>query len=188
MKVRHLKQQFLWKWFPKQTHSWNKIEHLSFWSDSFCILFEDRGKYVDSKSYLLISKKFVHEVKVAERLTMKKKINPRKRHWISFCKGCIYLGNAATVFSALSTEFSPDRSTQQRLQHLAGLLMATWSFSSAAGRLGEPKLEGSKWQESLLATSGFFLRDLPPSHNFLSALKSVRSLSCQLSLARRRSS
>lgn len=37
-----------------------------------CSLFEDRGEYVDSKLHL-ISKKFIQEVKGAERVTRKKK-------------------------------------------------------------------------------------------------------------------
>ena len=41
--------------------------------------------------------------------------------------------------------------TQQRLQHLAGLLMATLSFSSAAGRLGEPKVGGKQMTGKLLS-------------------------------------
>lgn len=60
-----------------------------------CSLFEDRGEYADSKLHL-ISKKFIQEVKGAERVTRKKKKKKkrktwRKRHWTLHCKKCIDL-------------------------------------------------------------------------------------------------
>ena len=42
-----------------------------------CSLFEDRGEYVDSKLHLS-SKKFIQEVKVAERFNKKGKKKERK--------------------------------------------------------------------------------------------------------------
>ena len=43
-----------------------------------CSLFEDRGEYVDSKLHLS-SKKFIQEVKVAERFNKKGKKKEKKR-------------------------------------------------------------------------------------------------------------
>ena len=43
-----------------------------------CSLFEDRGEYVDSKLHLS-SKKFIQEVKVAERVTGKEKKRKEKK-------------------------------------------------------------------------------------------------------------
>lgn len=79
-----------------------------------CSLFEDRGEYVDSKLHL-ISKKFIQEVKGAERVTRKKKKKKKENlkektlnftlqevHWFGQCRLCFFI---------LSTGLLPDLST-----------------------------------------------------------------------------
>lgn len=78
-----------------------------------CSLFEDRGEYVDSKLHL-ISKKFIQEVKGAERVTRKKK----KKGKLEGKDTELYIARSALIwampplfFFILSTGLLPDLST-----------------------------------------------------------------------------
>lgn len=96
-----------------------------------CSLFEDRGEYVDSKLHLS-SKKFIQEVKVAERVTGKEKKKKKEKKktsrkdtelhfarstliWtmppLSFCS--IYRTFARSVYSLLLLIFSSATITSQ---------------------------------------------------------------------------
>lgn len=85
-----------------------------------CSLFEDRGEYVDSKLHL-ISKKFIQEVKGAERVTRKKK--KKKKGKLEGKDTELYFARSALIWAMPPLFFYSIYRTFARSVYSSSLLM-----------------------------------------------------------------